>query len=99
MTDCEIVGCEDEVESFEEPFLTPPGVEHGGDHDQPNYARMCDEHHVAARIYAYTREDPPWVDVGLYQEATYYGRALAAATFDLDPMEHVNSGREEDDGH
>ena len=97
MTDCEIAGCEEAVESFDDAFLVPPDVEHDGDHDQPNHAQMCDEHHVAARIYAYTREDPPWVDVGLYQEVTYYSRALAATTFGLEPMEHVNSGQGDSD--
>lgn len=92
--ECEIGGCTDSVEHFDEPFTVPPGVPHRGD----GRAVMCDHHHVAARIFAYTRPDPPYVDVGLYQEVTYYSRALAAETFGLPSQEHVIVPEEADDG-
>lgn len=90
--ECEIAGCTDTVENFPEPFPTPPEINHRGDGN----AVMCDHHHVAARILAYTREDPPYVDVGLYQEVTYYSRALAAETFGIPSEEKVNTGEPDD---
>ena len=78
--ECELDFCEREVDNFEEAFPVHPDVPGV---DETGRAVMCDWHHVAARILAYTRPEPPYVDVGLYQEVTYYSRALAAETLDI----------------
>lgn len=51
---------------------------------------LCEKHWLAVYFLAMTREEPPFVDVGLYQEATFYGRQLAAATLDEEPESVVN---------
>jgi len=51
---------------------------------------LCEKHWLAAYFLAMTREEPPFVDVGLYQEATFYGRQLAATTLDKDPSSVVD---------
>lgn len=95
---CGVDGCTDPVENFPEEFPAPPAVARAsvsipaGEDSAMHGLVMCDYHHVAARIMAYTRPDPPYVDVGLYQEVTYYSRALAASAFDLDAMDHVSTG-------
>ena len=96
-TECEILDCTDDVENFPEPFPVPPEL--SDDHLDDGRAVMCDHHHVAARILAYTRAEPPYVDVGLYQEVTYYSRALAAETFGIPSTEKVTAPQNaEDDG-
>lgn len=66
------------------------------DHDQEPLAYegerrdLCEKHWLAAYFLAMTREEPPFVDVGLYQEATFYGRQLAAATLGKEPESVVN---------
>lgn len=84
---CDVVGCEDVVDNFPEPFPAPSEV--SVTTDDRREAVMCDHHHVAARLLAYTRSEPPYVDVGLYQETTYYARALAAETFGIPAREKV----------
>lgn len=93
--ECEIGPCENPIENFPEAFFPPEeAAEHA---DETGRAVMCDHHHVAARILAYTRPDPPYVDVGLYQEVTYYSRALAAESFGIVSTEKVNPPEEQDD--
>lgn len=93
---CEIEDCESPVENFDEAFPLPPEI---AGSDETGRAVMCDHHHVAARILAYTRAEPPYVDVGLYQEVTYYSRALAAETFGVPSQEMVTAPQHaEDDG-
>lgn len=77
---CEIPGCD-------RPVSMVPDIEDG--EEQPlefpiavgdlsgRYA-LCDECSVAARILGYTRSEPPYVDIGLYQEVVFYARQLAA---------------------
>lgn len=86
--ECELPDCEAPVVNFPEAFAPPPQVE--APTDDTGRLIMCDWHYVAARIMAFTRPDPPYVDVGLYKEVTYYSRALAAETFDLPSQEHVH---------
>lgn len=86
--DCEVAGCEDDIENFPEAFPVPPELAYGGGEGR---LVMCDHHYVAARILAYTKPEPPYVDVGLYQETTYYARALAAETFDIPSQEKVTA--------
>jgi hypothetical protein len=77
---CELDFCDREVDNFPEAFPIHhevPGV------DDTGRAVLCDWHHAAARILAYTRPEHPYVDVALYQECTYYSRALAAETLDI----------------
>lgn len=95
MTECGIAVCDDEVENFDEPFPVPPELK--ADRDENGGVVMCDHHHVAARILAYTRPEPPYVDVGLYQEVTYYSRALAAETFGIPSSEKVTAPQHADD--
>ena len=92
---CEIPWCDDDVENFTEAFYPPEKfIEHA---DETGRMVMCDWHHVAARILTYTREDPPFVDVGLYQEVCYYARALAAETFDIPSEEMVTAPQHAED--
>lgn len=93
MTECEIPGCEESVESFPEPFLLPPGIPHRGD----RAAIMCDRHHVSARILAYSRKERPYVDIGLYQEVVFYARQLAGEVLGIsDPTELVEQPSNDD---
>ena len=93
--ECDVVGCESDIENFPESFIPPSGAEVETDSDGRSV--MCDHHHVASRILAYTREEPPYVDVGLYQEVTYYSRALAAETFGIPAREKVIPPQESDE--
>lgn len=93
--ECEVPWCDQPIESFPETFYPPSEyLEHA---DEEGAMVMCDQHHVASRILAYTRREPPYVDVGLYQEVTYYSRALAAVAFDIDPDEKVVAPQNTDD--
>lgn len=58
---------------------------------------MCDPCNLSTRILLYTRPDPPFVDVGLYQEVVFYARQLAAETVPEPPEEIVNLP-DEDEG-
>lgn len=100
---CWVDGCAEPVENFTEAFPAPPEVvrdqeqiPRGVDSHQHGLV-MCDHHHVAARILAYTRSEPPYVDIGLYQECTYYARALAAETFDIPSSEKVTAPQNAED--
>lgn len=86
---CELEECDDDVENFPEAFLVPPELVEEADSE--GRAVMCDHHHVAAKILAYTRGEPPYVDMGLYQEVTYYSRALASETFGIPASEKVTA--------
>lgn len=55
---------------------------------------MCDACNLATRVLLHTRPDPPFVDVGLYQEVVFYARQLAARTVP-DPPESVVTVPEE----
>lgn len=65
-------------------------------HDQDRLAYegekrdLCEKHWIAVYFLSMTREEHPFVDVGLYQEATFYGRQLAALTLDKEPESVVN---------
>lgn len=58
---------------------------------------LCEKHWLAAYYLAMTSEEPPFVEVGLYSEATFYGRQLAAATLDKE-VETVVKQSETDNG-
>lgn len=97
---CEVPGCDRDVDNFPEPFPVPEEIGEDiptPDEDAPTGLVMCDWHHVAARILAYTRPDHPYVDVGLYQEVTYYSRSLSAETFDIPAQEKVNQPSESEE--
>lgn len=97
--ECKIPGCTVDVNTFTDPFPVPPKiareiaeVPRGEDAQAPaHHVVMCDSHNAAARILAYTRSAPPYVDIGLYQEVTYYSRSLAAEFFGLDSSEMVTT--------
>lgn len=59
---------------------------------------MCDPCNLATRILLYTRPDPPFVDVGLYQEVVFYARQLAATAVPEPPETVVDlpDGGEDD---
>jgi len=59
---------------------------------------MCDPCNLATRVLLYTRADPPFVDVGLYQEVVFYARQLAATTVPDPPEEIVNTPDKSDRG-
>lgn len=82
---CEVEDCDASIDNFPEEFPSPDGR-----------LVMCDHHHVAARILAYTFEDHPYVDVGLYPEVSYYSRSLAAEQFGIPAREAVNQPPEQD---
>lgn len=58
---------------------------------------MCDPCNLSTRILLYSRPDPPFVDVGLYQEVVFYARQLAAETIP-EPPEPVVTVSEDGDG-
>lgn len=58
---------------------------------------MCDPCNLATRVLLYTRPEPPFVDVGLYQEVVFYARQLAAETVP-DPPDEVVTLPDEEDG-
>lgn len=94
--ECEVPWCDQPIENFVEAFYPPE--EFIEDADSEGRMVMCDQHHVAARILTYTRPEPPYVDVGLYKEVTYYSRALAAVAFDLEPTDKVTAPQNTGDG-
>lgn len=94
---CDLPDCDHPVESFDEQFPAPPGAAREAQDSHAYGLVMCDRHHVAARVLAYTRVEPPYVDIGLYQEVTYYARALAAVQFGLDPDDVVTAPQDVDD--
>ncbi len=51
---------------------------------------LCDTCTLSTLILLYTRPDPPYVDVGLYQEVVFYARQLAAESVPDAPDEVVN---------
>ena len=80
--------CESEQpDGLNEPF---PLFVPGEDNSHNGELELCDGCHLAARILAYTREEPPFVDVGLYQEVTFYARQLATVQVGGDVSEAVN---------
>jgi len=81
---CELQDCSREVDNFSEKFPVPKQLESTG------RKVMCDRHHVASRIMVYTREDHPYVDIGLYQEVTFYSRSLAAEELGISAKDAVN---------
>lgn len=84
---CEYCG-DEQPDGLNDPFpVFVPGGEnhHGPDGD----LALCDRCCLAARILAYTREEAPFVDVGLYQEVTFYARQLAAIVMKGNPSEAV----------
>lgn len=82
---CEWCAAEQE-DGLNEPFpVHVPGVKNG----HSDHLELCDRCCLAARVLAYTRPEPPFVDVGLYQEVTFYARQLAAIEMGGDPSEAV----------
>lgn len=81
LPECEIDGCErpisDVFEDDEQGFPVTVG-------DVNGHFKMCDEHNVAARVLGYSREEPPYCDLGLYKEIVFYARQLAALYIDPD---------------
>lgn len=51
---------------------------------------LCDTCTLATLILQYTHADPPYVDIGLYQEVVFYARQLAAESVPDAPEEIVN---------
>lgn len=72
----ECPNCADEVDELHEEFPTPDGVE-----------SVCTECLLAAKVLAYSRPSPPFVDIGLYQEVVFYARQLAAFHYDREPVD------------
>lgn len=81
---CERSGCSTEFDRDDanEPV---PSLGLAGD-DEP-HAIMCDDCTLATLILAYSREEHPYVDIGLYSEVVFYARQLAAASLDDDALD------------
>lgn len=96
---CQIADCDTEVSTFDEQFPPPEDAEVEEGVSRAEGIVMCDHHHVAAKLVAYTRGEPPYVDMGLYQEVAYYARALGAETFEIPAEDLVTApqNHEEDD--
>jgi hypothetical protein len=58
---------------------------------------LCDPCNLATRILAYSRADPPYVDIGLYSEVVFYARQLAAETIDDPPEPVINQPSDVED--
>lgn len=56
---------------------------------------LCDTCTLSTLILLYTRAEPPYVDVGLYQEVVFYARQLAAASVPDAPDEVVKQPEEQ----
>lgn len=88
---CELRDCSREVNNFPEKLPVPKQLESTGE------KIMCDRHHVASRIMLYTQEDHPYVDIGLYQEVTFYSRSLAAEELGISAEDAVNQPQTDTD--
>lgn len=58
---------------------------------------LCDPCTLATYILLYSRPEPPFVDIGLYQEVVFYARQLAALHVPDPPEEIVTQPEEDDD--
>lgn len=92
MGECEYCQTE-QPDGLNEPF---PVFVPGKPNDHADRLSLCDGCHLAAKVLAYTRAEPPFVDVGLYQEVTFYARQLATAQLGGDVSQSVRQPTQEE---
>lgn len=78
MTECYRCGVELDADEMMEPMLF-----------EGDERFMCEEHWLATKFLMMTREEPPFVDVGLYQEAVFYARQLAFCSLGKNPSDAI----------